>query len=275
MELMIIPESALRFLIAREIVRLQGITSTGLKLTLSARGQSLLTIGGLIGSLYLSYQAIFLLNRGMKLPLRAPIVTRMLIYPLLPLFTVFLQHQIMLAWRRRCCLRADQIVCSLGESFRQGGLEYYNWRLRWNQFWATRYAETKERQELNRKGDKISGFDPVAQYQLEREENSTEKSKAGPDYYLPISENFSLDGSQIIMHNQLNSQSELKHCRIYRFNKSGNELWAGDGDGIGFGLTGILIVGLIPRVLASFFSIFSCPATSRQRYNQLSIIEVN
>lgn len=57
-----LPESALKFLIAREIIRLQGVTITDQKLPLSARSQSLLTINSIIGSFYLSYQVSLLFS---------------------------------------------------------------------------------------------------------------------------------------------------------------------------------------------------------------------
>nr|CAH8867168.1 unnamed protein product [Trichobilharzia regenti] len=270
MDLMIIPESALKFLIAREIVRLQATTSTGLKLPLSARGQSLLTVGGVIGSLYLSYQTIFLLNRLMKLPLRVSSPSRLLIYTLLPLFGVFLQHQIILAWRRHCCLRVDQIVSSLGESYRQGGLAYYDWRLRWNHFWAERQSEYKERKKSLRKGDHTAKFDPVAQYQSENEQSTEKKDKI--DYHLPQLENSAFEP---LNQNGIANTDEPKsiYRRTNRFTDTGNELWAGDGDGVGFGWTGILTIGMMPRIVSGFFKLFSSPATSRQRYTQLTTTE--
>lgn len=87
---------------------------------------------------------------------------------------LFFQHQIILAWRRYCCLRADQIVCSLGESFRQGGLQYYDWRLRWNQFWAERQEEFKERKRLIKTNnhDETVSYDPVMKHQLENEKSA-------------------------------------------------------------------------------------------------------
>ncbi|CAH8558936.1 unnamed protein product [Schistosoma turkestanicum] len=276
LELMVLPESALKFLIAREIVRLRGVTATGQKLPLSARGQSLLTANSIIGSLYLSYQAIFLLNRTFKLPILMSTVSKVLIYTLIPLFGLFCQHQIILAWRRYCCLRADQIVSSLDESFRQGGLQYYDWRLRWNQFWAKRQEEFKERKRLIKANnhDETMKFDPVTQYQLENE-RSSEKNTTETDYYLPKSENDPLD--PVIIQKQLSNESQQKNANYYqrnRFNHSGNELWAGDGDGINLGWTGILSVGLMPRIISSFFNLFSSPATSSQRYNQLTVLKV-
>ncbi|KAH8856884.1 hypothetical protein KSF78_0009356 [Schistosoma japonicum] len=178
MDLMILPESALRFLIAREIVRLQGVTSTGQKIPISPRDQSLLTANSIIGSLYLSYQAIYLLNKTIKLPLRVSPASRVLVYTLIPLFSLFLQHQILLAWRKHCCLLVDQIVCSLGESFRQGGLQYYDWRLRWNRFWAKRQEEFEEIKRLAMTSDNLSEtskHNHVTQRRLENE-TSIEKS---------------------------------------------------------------------------------------------------
>ncbi|VDP74861.1 unnamed protein product [Schistosoma curassoni] len=169
-----LPESALKFLIAREIIRLQGVTITDQKLPLSARSQSLLTINSIIGSFYLSYQTIFLLNRTTRLPLRVSIASKLLIYTFIYLSGLFFQHQIILAWRRYCCLRADQIVCSLGESFRQGGLQYYDWRLRWNQFWAERQEEFKERKRLIKTNnhDETVSYDRVMKHQLENEKSA-------------------------------------------------------------------------------------------------------
>ncbi|CAH8619873.1 unnamed protein product [Schistosoma margrebowiei] len=276
LDLMNLPELALKFLIAREIVRLQGITITDQKLPLSARSQSLLTINSIIGSFYLSYQTIFLLNRTTRLPLRVSIASKLLIYTFIYLSGLFFQHQIILAWRRYCCLRADQIVCSLGESFRQGGLQYYDWRLRWNQFWVERQEEFKERKRLIKANnhDETVRYDPVTKQQLENEK-SAERHTTQTDYYLPKSEDAPLDLS--VMKQQLSNdknQTNTNYLQRNRFNVSGNELWAGDGDGINLGWTGMLAIGLMPRIISSLFNLFSSPATSSQRYSQLTELEV-
>ncbi|CAH8655261.1 unnamed protein product [Schistosoma rodhaini] len=276
LDLMNLPESALKFLIAREIVRLQGVTVVDQKLPLSARSQSLLTSNSIIGSLYLSYQTIFLLNRTITLPLRVSIASRTLIYTFISLFGLFFQHQMILAWRRYCCLRADQIVCSLGESFRQGGLQYYDWRIRWNKFWAERQEEFKERKRLIKKSNHngAARYDPVMKYQLEIEK-SAGKNTTETDYYLPKSEDIPLDLS-IIKQQLLNdkNRANINYLQRNRFNNSGNELWSGDGDGINLGWTGILSIGIIPKIISSLFNLFSTPATSSQRYHQLNELEV-
>ncbi|KAK4467728.1 hypothetical protein MN116_008661 [Schistosoma mekongi] len=275
-DLMILPESALRFLIAREIVRLQGVTLTGQKIPMSARGQSLLTANSIIGSLYLSYQTIYLLNRTIKLPLRMSPASRVLVYTLIPLFSLFFQYQILLTWRKHHCLLVDQIVCSLGESFRQGGLQYYDWRLRWNRFWAKRQEEFEEIKRLAKTSDNLSEtpvYIDVTQHQLENEA-PIGKSSVPTDYYLPESRNNQPSPLIITNHLMRDSQSDAFCLRGNRFNKSGNELWAGDGDGINLGLTGILAAGLLPQFMSSFLALFSAPATSGQRYKQLTTLKV-
>lgn len=95
------------------------------------------------------------------------------------------------------------------------------------------------------------------------------------DYYLPKSEDAPLDLS--VMKQQLSNdknQTNTNYLQRNRFNVSGNELWAGDGDGINLGWTGMLAIGLMPRIISSLFSLFSSPATSSQRYNQLAELEV-
>ncbi|VDP87447.1 unnamed protein product [Schistosoma mattheei] len=95
------------------------------------------------------------------------------------------------------------------------------------------------------------------------------------DYYLPKSEDAPLDLS--VMKQQLSNdknQTNTNYLQRNRFNVSGNELWSGDGDGINLGWTGMLAIGLIPRIISSLFSLFSSPATSSQRYNQLTELEV-
>ncbi|KAH8856894.1 hypothetical protein KSF78_0009361 [Schistosoma japonicum] len=105
----------------------------------------------------------------------------------------------------------------------------------------------------------------VTQRRLENE-TSIEKSNVLTDYYLPESKNEQLDPSIIKNHLMRNSRSDAFRLRGNRFNKFGNELWAGDGDGINLGLTGILTVGLSPQFMSSFIALFSAPATSRQPY---------
>ncbi|KER18417.1 hypothetical protein T265_16071, partial [Opisthorchis viverrini] len=52
---MVLPDDALRFLIARELLRLGACTADGTSLLASARSNSVFTMTGIIGILYAAY----------------------------------------------------------------------------------------------------------------------------------------------------------------------------------------------------------------------------
>lgn len=267
-ELMVLPDSALRFLLAREIIRLGGVTVNGKKLLTSARTESILTASGVIGSLYLSYQIIYFFNRVTDSLMRWSRPTRLLGYTFLPLLGLFCQYQCMLVWRRHRCLKADQIAASLDESFRQGGQTYYEWRLKWNKFWAMCLQEFKQMQTKPIGTGTSKELDSVLQHQLENKSSAeADEGYQRQDYYYPPTEQtpyVQSDSSSVTEAGTI-PKPTLRYYRNDRFSSSGNELWAGDGDGIGFGLTGILTTGLTPFWFSGLLNIFSNPATSEQR----------
>ncbi|CAL8081040.1 unnamed protein product [Calicophoron daubneyi] len=280
LELMVIPESALRFLIARELVRLGAKTSSGTHLYASPRTKCLATIGGMIGGSYTAYQFAYAVNRIYRLRERTLLPSRLLLYAFISLVALFSQYQVLLAWRRHSCFAADRIAASLDESYLHGGLAYYEWRLRWNRFWYERFAEFQMNQkEIARK--KQAGFDPVLEYQQEEAKVKTTNgpsSKAGriDEYYLPTyaaaAEEMEGDNHKTNASTGQKTGRESSYSAHPRLRASGVERWAGDGDGLAFGLTESLTVGVVPSPLAWLLGLFSSPADSLLRLERLKAI---
>ncbi|KAF5400372.1 hypothetical protein PHET_06614 [Paragonimus heterotremus] len=300
--LMILPDDALRFVLARELVRLGAKSRDGTSIAVSARTKAMFTVAGMVGGLYAAYQVaspisvtvgVFILkvsthlfqcayrlNRVYKLPTHWLLSSRLLLYTGLALFGLFCQWQIALAWRRYNCLAVDKLVAHLDDSFLRGGLAYYDWRIRWNQFWYDRSVEKHTNEQK-------SHFDPVKLYQEEQqrveESTETEEQPVGnigkfvlhdkeSGYYLPR-----IDGTKDPLGPPVDSlQTQFRssgafHYKINpRVSACGRERWAGDGDGVGFGLTEMLMSGLAPTWLVWLLGLFVCPATSYLRYSRLA-----
>ncbi|KAF7258840.1 hypothetical protein EG68_04084 [Paragonimus skrjabini miyazakii] len=278
--LMILPDDALRFVLARELVRLGAKSLDGTSLAVSARTKAMFTVAGMVGGLYAAYQCAYRLNRVYKLPTHWLLSSRLLLYTGLALFGLFCQWQIALAWRRYNCLAVDKLVAHLDDSFLRGGLVYYDWRIRWNQFWYDRSVEKHANEQK-------SHFDPVKLYQEEQqrveESNGTEDQPVcnigkfvlhdkESGYYLPRIDGAGDSSGPSVDSLQTHFRSSgAFHYKINpRVSACGRERWAGDGDGVGFGLTEMLMSGLAPTWLVWLLGLFVSPATSHLRYSRLA-----
>ncbi|CAH8656484.1 unnamed protein product [Dicrocoelium dendriticum] len=277
LELMVLPEEALKFLLARELFRLGARCLDGSELFCSSRARAMMTVGGMVGGLYGAYQTAYILNRAFKLPVRWRPPSRLLLYTGLAFLGLLCQWQFALAVRRHICFAVDRLAGSLNSSFLHGGLIYYDWRIRWNTFWFDRSVGFHEN---NHKNYPATGFFNVHQDGIEgmHQSNQRQLGFGGPKpssahdletgYYLPVVSNAS--EGQTHKQTSLVRSGRFTYFTNPRVSPRGNELWCGDGDGFSFGLTEFLELGLVPSVVAWFFSLCSSPATSRMRYARMA-----
>ncbi|TGZ71884.1 hypothetical protein CRM22_002401 [Opisthorchis felineus] len=283
LELMVLPDDALRFLIARELLRLGACTADGASLLASARSNSVFTMTGIIGSLYAAYQVAYVLNRRFELPLRWMFSSRLMLYMGISLVALLCQWQVMLAWRRHNCLRVDEIVASLNESFLRGGVAYYTWRLRLNQFWHEHILRYRSAALGSKKTE--STVDVLTAYQDEQRqagllkqenaevgETAPGASSSDTGYFLPrvdrVVEQTDTSAWPVDTDRPMHS-GQFQYSINPRTSSCGNERWAGDGEPPGFGLTALLSLGRIAPPMAWFFGLFCYPATSHTRLQLL------
>ncbi|KER18148.1 hypothetical protein T265_16262, partial [Opisthorchis viverrini] len=127
----------------------------------------------------------YVVNRRFKLPLSWTFSSRLLLYTGISLFALLCQWQVMLAWRRHNCLRVDEIVAGLNESFLRGGVAYYNWRLRLNQFYHEQILRHRSAALSSKKTE--STVDVLTAYQDEQrragllKQDNAEVGETAPD----------------------------------------------------------------------------------------------
>ncbi|THD23067.1 hypothetical protein D915_006201 [Fasciola hepatica] len=303
LDLIILPEPAVRFVVARELVRLGAKPKNSVSSSRSARFKSMVTVTGMISGLYAAYQLSYALNRALRLPARVLLPTRVLCYTTLAMASLFCQWQVVLAWRRWASFRADQVVAQLDPSLLQAGLIYYDWRLRYNRFCYDRAVDRElAKAKARSRGNSAPDYDPIQAYQdeqlaLQREEKQPEKepgddwiSQKSPNsqvlvqvdratvhddktgYFLPR-----VDGAKTITSAELarpDSSSLRKSAYSIhpRLTACGNERWAADGDALAFGFTELLSLGYVWPTLARLLSLFVGPATSEARLARLKAL---
>ncbi|KAM3173542.1 hypothetical protein ACTXT7_012311 [Hymenolepis weldensis] len=281
LDLMCISDSALEFLIAREVASLlssckltecfqhSSSPSLHVRRTMGTffppRTLSHISRLSFVGSLYTAYQICFGLNRLLGLRSIVSRSTRGLLYMGVTALLLLCQHQLLVAWRHSCALSLDAAIADCHSSLLDGGVEYYSWKREWNAFWtrnillsarkAMSTLANVTRASLGEEGRQVSS---LLKYQIQWALNQ---------YYIP---------SSVVQCFEKKAGPRLDDCSLsylsayrlptYEVNtQKGDEKFASDGDVLRFNMAGLLAFGAVPRWLASVMQAFSFPATCGQR----------
>ncbi|VDL16023.1 unnamed protein product [Hymenolepis diminuta] len=287
LDLMCISDSALEFLIAREVASLlssckltecfqqSSSPSFYVKPTMGTffppRTLSHISRLSFVGSLYVAYQVCFGLNRLLGLCSVVSRSTRGLVYLGVTALLLLCQRQLLVAWRHSCALSLDAAIADCHSSLLDGGVEYYSWKREWNAFWtrnillsarkAMSTLANVTRASLGEEGRQVSS--PL-KYQIQWALNESDSKY---HYYIPSSVEQCFEKKAGLRLDDCN----LSYLSAYRLptyevnTQKGDEKFASDGDVLRFNMAGLLAFGAVPKWLASIMQAFSFPATCGQR----------
>ncbi|KAL7055135.1 hypothetical protein AAHC03_024473 [Spirometra sp. Aus1] len=281
--LMLIPDDALEFLLAREIVALLGSAHlTKLTSTVSTspwsfpapRTMSRIASLSLLSAVYLAYQVAYVLNRLLGLRTLWSPPARLLAYMGIVGLMLLCQRQLLVAWRHQVCFNVDRAVGSLGDDMRAKGIAYYSWKLRWNAFWTHRLVECRRAMDIFQRvtrGVRDLELSLLIRQNLQMGDFALEKSP--PDfYYLPPALAVSCYGARCALRFD-SCTLDSRNCRLPAYNANtptGEERFASDGQSLQPSLSGILAFGAMPSApLANLLQLVCAPATSAQRRTAL------
>ncbi|KAL5105653.1 AP-3 complex subunit beta-2 [Taenia crassiceps] len=265
LQLMCLSDSALEFLIAREVASLLGSRklkeygTSGVKSTspfLPPRLASRVACLSLVVSLYLAYQVCYVLNR-LCLYNTCSRPFRLLGYTGITVLMLLCQRQIIVSWRHNASLALDTAVARANHDLLVGGIEYYDWKRSWNAFWMQILPSSRRAMKVLR--DVQRGLkDPTILHR-----NPTDY------YFIPMSIDQLDNGSQrssLRLDDCSPSYLSAYHLPGYDANSlQGDEKFASDGETLLFNMAGLLAFGALPVWLASVFEMFSFPVTCTKR----------
>ncbi|VDD81427.1 unnamed protein product [Mesocestoides corti] len=288
LQLMHISDSALEFLVAREVARLLGSakladcrkseTSKFSTFFPSPRMSARIASLSLIATLYLSYQTCYALNRLLRLHIACPRSLRVLNYLGVAALMVLCQRQILVSWQHHVCLALDKAVCEACSDFYAGGIEYYKWKREWNSFWTQVLPVCRKAMRLLRQvsaGSLTPELSPALKYQVQMALSDPAILQRDPSeyYFIPpsiVHMNRSSKDPVPLLEDCSLSYLSAYHLPAYDVNsRQGDEKFASDGETLRLNLPGLLSFGVFPAWLAFIFEMLSFPATCGQRKTQL------
>ncbi|KAL3316204.1 hypothetical protein Ciccas_005150 [Cichlidogyrus casuarinus] len=236
-------EKALKFVLAREIVKLNDITCQFLQSTIST---FLLT-----ASVYISY--LYTDNMIPKLRMLG-FVPSLALASLTFFGIILLQQQLLQTLLRKNALRVDQLVVSTNPDYIEYGKEYYKWRINFNKL-AT-FVEERQRDQSNKSVQTVTPTESNMEFKL--------------IFYFIANEYF------LPEHFHESPVNLNKNTLYWRYTPLGNEIYAADGNMCGLGLGSLLALGAFGfnNPFTSLMKLLYNPASSYQRLNALNKIKV-